>query len=151
MVEEFTSYKNLPTLSYEKVENPVVFIGTCIKSQYDEHRISIKDSFNAKRISHCDRFFYGVTFELIPDHSLMVEKLKNVQYIDLYTYNKIISENDLSCNDNFIYLEDGLYPLDEKHISQYIKKFEYGSFFNDDPEMPIHQKIKSVNMFIFVP
>jgi hypothetical protein len=151
MVEEFTSYENLPTLSYKRVENPLVFIGTCIKSQYDEHRILIKDSLNAKRISHCDRFFYGVTLELMSEHLLMIEKLKNVQYIDLYTYNKIISENDLSCNDNFIYLEDGVYPVDEKHICKYIKNFEYDLFFDDDPEMPIHQKIKSVNMFILVP
>ena len=128
MIEEFTSYEKAPTFSYEKVENPVVFIGTLIKSQYDEHRISIKDSSNAKRISHCNRFFYGATFELMREHRLMVKKLKNVQHIDLYTYNKIILENGLSCNDNFIYLEDGLYPLDEKHICQYIENFEYNLF-----------------------
>jgi len=151
MVEEFTSYENLPILSYEKVQNPVVFIGACIKSQYDENRISIKDSFEPKRISHCDRFLYGTILEPKTEHLLMVEKAKKIEYIDLYTYNKIISENNLSCDDNFIFLEDGLYPVDEKHIDQYIPNFEYASFFDDEPEMPIHQKIKSVKMFILVP
>lgn len=151
MVKEFTSYENLPILSYEKVENPVVFIGTCIKSQYDENRISIRDSFNPQRISHCDRFLYGTILEPKKEHLLMAEKAKKVEYIDLYTYDKIISENNLSCDENFIFLEDGLYPVDEKHIDQYIPNFEYDAFFDDDPEMPIYQKIKSVKMFILVP
>ena len=81
----------------------------------------------------------------------MAEKAKKIEYIDSYTYNKIISENNLSCDENFIFLEDGLYPLDEKHIDQYIPDFQYVSFFDDDLEMPIHQKIKSVKMFILVP
>lgn len=151
MVKEFTSYENLPILSYEKIQDPVVFIGTCIRSQYDENRISIKESFNPKRITHCDRFLYGAIFLPKMEHLLMAEKAKKVEYIDLYTYNKIICENNLSCDENFIFLEDGLYPIDEKHICQYIPNFEYNSFFDDDPEMPIHQKIKSVKMFILVP
>lgn len=151
MIADFTSYDNLPILFYGELDKPVVFIGTCIKSQYDEDRISIRELFNPKRITHCDRFLYGTILEPKKEHLLMAEKAKKVEYIDLYTYNKIISENNLSCDENFIFLEDGLYPLDEKHIDQYIPNFQYASFFDEDPEMPIHQKIKSVKMFILVP
>jgi hypothetical protein len=151
MVKEFASYEKLPILSYEELNKTVVFIGTCIKSQYDEDRISIRELFNPKRIAHCDRFLYGTILEPKKEHLLIAEKVKKIEHIDLYTYNKIISENNLSCDENFIFLEDGLYPVDEKHIGEYIPNLEYDSFFDDDPEMPIHQKIKSLKMFILVP
>lgn len=151
MVEEFTSYENHPILSYQEIDEPMIFIGCCIKSQYDENRISIKDSFNPKRIMHCDRFLYGSIFIPKDECLLMLESLKQVNQIDLYTYNKIISNNNFSCDENFIFLEDGLYPFDEKHIDRYIPNFEYDNFFDDDLEMPIYQKIKSIKMFLLAP
>ena len=140
MVNEFTSY-----------DNPPIFVGCIIKNRYDEERVEIFESLNPERIVFSDTFLYGVLFEPCGKYVNLIESIKNYKQIDLYTYNKELLKNNLSCEDNFGYFDRGLYPIDPKHISDIIENFKYDSFFDDNLEMPMYQRIKSVNLFVLIP
>jgi hypothetical protein len=148
MVENFFSYEKEPLMVYEKINQPFIFIGCVLKNLYDEERIKIKDEFNPKRILHCNRFLYGTLIDIDLKAQNILNEIQKFKSIDLFTYNKIISLHDLSCNENFIYFEDKMYPLDSKHIFNYLKKFKYSDFFEEIPEKPTYQQIKSINVFI---
>lgn len=151
MIQEFNLYQKLPILSYEALDSPKVFIGCCIKSQYDEERIHIEDKFEPKRIDHCGRYLYGSLIEPFGKYEDSLKDFYKIKSIDLYSYNKTLIENNLSCEENFSYLEDGLYPLDPKYIQDFIPNFKYDSFFSEEEETPIYQRIKCVNLFLLKP
>lgn len=146
--EEFTLYKNKPKEKYNKLNKPNIFIGCNIKSEYDERRITIKNNLKPTRIYHNDRYFYGCVFEPNEIFLRIIDDLSKFESIDLYTYNKILKENNFSCDENFAYFNDGTYPIDSTHIPNYIQNFNYQMFFDDKPEIPMHQRIKAINMFI---
>lgn len=151
MIQEFSSYQKQPILHYNKLDSDKIFIGCCIKSQYDEERININEQLDPQRIDHCERFLYGLLFEPERTYLEFCKDLEKIKSIDLYSYNKILLKNNLSCEENFGYLEDGLYPLDQKHIQDLIPNFKYDSLFVDDLESPIYQRIKCVNLFLLKP
>jgi hypothetical protein len=151
MIKESYSLENPPLLEYNSIKIPKVFIGCNIKSEYDENRIKIKKSLNPQRISHCERNLYGLLFEPDKKHSDFVKYLGHFKSIDLFGYSKILNEYSLSAEENFGYLEHSLYPIDNKYIEDYIPNFKYDYLFEDDVEMPMYQRIKSVNMFFLLP
>jgi hypothetical protein len=151
MIKGFYSLENPPILEYNSIKTPTVFFGCNIKSEYDEQRIRIKETLNPKRILHCDRNLYGIFFEPNKKHSDFVRYLKHFKSIDLFGYSKILNEYSLSSEENFGYLEHKLYPVDSKYIEEYIPNFTYDYLFEDDVEMPMYQRIKSVNMFFLLP
>ena len=148
MIQEFTSYQKLPILHYSELDSKKIFIGCCIKSKYDEERIHINEDLNPKRLEHCGRYLYGAILEPYDKYEKLLQDLANLKSIDLYSYNKILMENNMSCDENFSYLEDGLYPIDSKHIRDLISDFKYEKFFVDDEESPIYQRIKAINLFL---
>jgi hypothetical protein len=151
MIKEVLFSENPPKLEYKPIKKPIVFIGCNIKTEYDENRIKIKDALNPKRILHCERNLYGLCLEPDNKHASFVRYLSHFKSIDLFGYSKILNEYSLSSEENFGYLEHGLYPVDSKYINEYIPNFTYNHLFNDDVEMPMHQRIKSVNMFFLLP
>lgn len=151
MNEEFLSYEEEPIEKYNKIENIKVFVGCNIKSLYDEKRIQIKKEFNPIRIEHCGRNLFGTIFEPSKKHLFFVRFSLDVNSLDLYSYNKLLSENNLSCDENFAYLTNKIYPVDSKHIYEYIPDFKYNEFFEDNLDVPVYQNIKSVNMFFLTP
>lgn len=151
MIKEVLFSEEPPKLEYEGIKKPTVFIGCNIKTEYDENRIKIKNILNPKRIFHCERNLYGICLDPCNKHSLFVKYLSHFKSIDLLGYSKILNEYSLSSEENFGYLEHGLYPVDGKYISEYIPNFKYDYLFEDNVEMPMHQRIKSVNMFFLLP
>lgn len=151
MIKEFNSLEEPPKQNYIPINEPKVFIGCNIKSEYDEQRIKIKENLNPQRILHCDRNLYGVLFEPDMKHSYFVKYLGHFKSIDLFGYSKILNEYSLSSEENFGYLEHGLYPVDSKYIENYIPNFKYDYLFEEDSEMPMYQRIKAVNMFFLLP
>lgn len=151
MSEEFLSYEEAPSQNYNKIDNIKVFVGCNIKSLYDEKRIVIKQELNPVRIDHCGRNLFGVIFEPIKKHLFLLKFLLDVDSLDLYSYNKFLSENGLSCDENFAYFGKKIYPIDSKHILDYMPNFKYNDFFVDDPNVPVYENIKSVNMFFLTP
>ena len=81
----------------------------------------------------------------------MLKNIIDIGDIDLFTYNKILLENNLTCNENFAYLEKNLYPIDPPYIYDYIPFLKNDSFFDDESDRPLYQRIKSVNMFFLTP
>lgn len=140
-----------PKKNYNKLISDKIFVGCNIKSSYDENRIKIKEQHNPQRINHCDKNFYGVLLEPSKEHLFLLKYLMNFKSFDLYTFNKILKENNLSCDENYAYLEKNLYPVDTKYIYNYIPDFKYDTFFDDSLEIPMYQRIKSINMFFLTP
>lgn len=151
MEHDFYSFEKNPILEYSPLEKRGVFIGCDIKSKYDENRIHIKESFNPIRINHLDRNFYGPLLPLKDEHSSLLNIFEKYKIIDLFFYNKTLNEFDLTCGDNFLYLDYGLYPIDSKHILKYFPKFSYNDFFAEDGNLPSYQRIKSINMMFLFP
>ncbi len=150
MLEQYSAFECSPKEKYDKIDKIKIFIGCNIKSEYDEKRIKIKENFNPCRIEHNFKFFYGSLFEPKENFLKTIQEIKQFESLDLYTYNKILKENNLSCDENFAYFGNGTYPIDASHILDYICDFNYDMFFENIPEIPMHQKIKSINMFMLL-
>ena len=151
MTDQYFSYEQEPEQTYNKLEHMKVFLGCIIKSLYDEERITIKEKFGPIRISHCGKKLYGMVMTPKPNHLFMLKNIIDIGDIDLFTYNKILLENNLTCNENFAYLEKNLYPIDPPYIYDYIPFLKNDSFFDDESDRPLYQRIKSVNMFFLTP
>ena len=143
--------EDLPKKDYTKIKSNSIFIGCNVKSLYDENRIKIKEEHNPRRINHHNKKFYGVVLEPNKKHLFLLKYLTNFKSFDLFSFNKILKENNLSCDENYAYLDKNLYPVDVKYIYNYIPEFKYDKFFDDDLEIPMYQRIKSVNMFLLTP
>ena len=151
MIKEFLYLDELPSLEYRTINHPFVFIGCNIKSLYDEKRIESDENYKPQRIYHCEHYLYGSIFEPLKNDSDFIKYLNHFQNIDLYGYGKILNEYSMTCEENFGFLENGLYPVDPKYIRKYISDFNSKDFFVDDVQMPMYQRIKSVNMFYLLP
>ena len=151
MNEEYNFYENPPKEIYSKIKTSKIFIGCNIKSLYDENRIKIKEEHNPQRINHCGKSFYGVLLEPTKEHLFLLKYFINFKSFDLYSFNKILKENNLSCDENYAYLEKNLYPVDVKYTYSYISDFKYETFFDENLEIPMYQRIKSINMFFLTP
>lgn len=151
MRRDFFSFEKSPILDYRTLDKQGVFVGCEIKTKYDEDRIRIKDKFNPVRFKHLNRNLYGILLEPTREHSNLLDILKEYYNIDLFCYNKTLNAFNLTCDDNFLYLEYGLYPVDAKYIFKYQPKFSYKEFFLEIENVPEYQKIKSVNMLFVTP
>jgi len=151
MNQDFFSFEKNPILEYSPLEKRGLFIGCEIKNKYDENRICIKESFNPTRIKHLDKMFYGVLLPLLDEHSALLNVFEKYKNIDLFFYNKTLNEYKLSCEDNFLYLDYGMYPIHSKHIVKYLPKFSYNNFFIELDDLPNYQRIKSINMMFMFP
>ncbi len=148
MRDKFSILDEEPKKKYEEIDNVAVFIGCIIKTEYDEERIKIKNELNPNRIKYKNKNLYGCLFEPNDGFKKLFKKLSKYESLDLYMYNKILKENLFSCEENFAYFKDGLYPIDASHISGYIDNFKYEMFFEEDAKTPFYQRIKSINMFL---
>lgn len=148
MEDKILFFNEEPKQKYEEIKNNKVFIGCLIKTEYDEKRINIKNNLNPSRIRCKDKNLYGCLFDPNDKFKKTFEDIKKYESLDLYVYNKILKENKFSCEENFAYFKDGLYPIDTSHISEYIDNFNYEMFFEENDEIPMYQRIKSVNVFL---
>jgi len=151
MFDNFFTFEETPLLEYKNADSKKVFIGCFIKNKYDEDRIKIKNSLNPIRLKHLDKHMYGCVFDLKKNHQEMLETFEKFKGIDLFFYSKTLKKYNLTCEENFSYLNYGLYPVDSKCISEYMPNFTYKEFFDDILEIPRYQKIKSVNMVFLNP
>ncbi len=148
MQDKFLLLNEEPKEKYKDIENSKVFVGCIIKTEYDEKRIKIKENLNPNRIKYKNKKLYGCLFEPNDKFKNIFKGFSEYKNLDLYVYDKILKENNFSCEENFAYFKDGLYPIDTIHISEYMKNFNYGMFFEENEEIPLYQRIKAVNMFL---
>ena len=151
MRDKFSILDEEPKKEYEEILVNKILIGSIIKTEYDEDRIKIQEKHNPKRILNNGNFLFGCLFDPNEKHINVINQIKKYKEIDLYTYNKILQENNLSCDENFSYFKNMLYPVDTVSIRDYIQNFNYDDFFEKQDQIPIYETITSVNMFILFP
>jgi hypothetical protein len=147
-----------PCLSYEKIDGDAIFVGSIINNLYDEKRTklnSISDK-EPKRYSFRPYYnsneinLYGFLFDIKGQDIFLIKKLREQKQIDLMTYNTILNEFSYSCDENFLRLNQGLYPLDTVHISKFIPNYSYDSLLFINDEIPDFQQFTSINAFILI-
>lgn len=131
LVEHPVTIGEYQTLDFNEL--PKVILGFEIKNQLDEKRIIIKPEFKPQRLTHfCQTdslepiFLYGVelnvTSEMCGDllqtlntFSTVYIRCKSVEaYIKQYQQH--LEKYGLTCDECYRCLQDGLYPIDLKHL-----------------------------------
>jgi hypothetical protein len=149
--DDFYDFEKEPNQKYEIINEFKIFFGCVIKSLYDEKRIKIKEEHDPKRIKIDNRFLYGSIFDLNKKYKKVLESIGFYKNIDLLTYDKILKENNLSCEDNFSYFSEKIYPIDPHNVHDFIKNYKYEFYFEENIQLPMYERIKAINMFIVKP
>jgi len=103
---------------------PTLFLGFAIKNEYDHARLSINKKYNPKkalivhkRDAH-DYFIlplYGLFLKLNKTGRGLANTLINQQKentVDISTYEQILGEYNMTCNDAYSYLNKHIFPID---------------------------------------
>jgi hypothetical protein len=130
-----TDLVNLPVTTkkyhiYDVDALPVMFLGIKVKNKFDEKRIQIKSKYKPKLVTH-----FELGRELIPIHLYGIEIKPKSEYkglIDHLNFNHtaitkeqyidMLNEYDLTCDESYSYLSDGIYPIDVRHIDTISRK-----------------------------
>ena len=135
---------------YENIHSDCIFIGTKIKNRYDEARICINESYNPKRyqLNGLDYKLFGVTLDIPSSQKQLAFQIKHKKISDLLSYNLLLQDYKLSCNNCYFNLYPPLYPLDNHFIKKYIPEFNYEDFICFNPDIPKFQAFSSLNLFL---
>jgi hypothetical protein len=147
-----------PELDYTEIKNNKVFIGTVISHMYDEKRISLNETnsykpnryFFTPYINSTKIFLYGDIFDPIGKDVFLFNKLRNRNNLDLITYNKILQEFEYECVDNFLKLNQGVYPIDSVYIKKYINDFNYENLIKINTEVSSFQQLPTIYMLLLI-
>jgi len=119
MIKDYSIYNN---------DNlPKLFLGFSLKNKFDEKRIRIKAKYAPKRISHFKwtselepMFAYGIEIAPKKEYKSLLDHLEKTgptlrsksfdRYVD--RYKGTLDKFNLTCNDCYRYLSDGVYPID---------------------------------------
>jgi len=127
---EIDASKYVP-ITYDKL--PKLFLGFILKNRFDEENITPTDNDNIVDIAHiCGRdgslepvFLRGMFVDPIDKFKKIITEVHKNRYIDtniIYKkYIKTLSKHNLTCNNTYAYLLDGLFPIDIIHIASIIK------------------------------
>jgi len=147
-----------------KDEYPCCIIGFQLKNSYDQERIQIKAKYQANDVLHflptakiTPVCFRGIKLKLKARFKGLVSSLSKLntslnEDINLDKYKKIISDYNLTCEECYLYLRRGVYPIDGKclsQISEYKHTLEelYTDAFNMK-DVPLFQAYSSFTIFI---
>ncbi len=148
---------------YDVDKLPVVFLGIRVKNKFDENRIQIKNKYNPRLVTHFKlgykdlepTYLYGVQVNVKAEYKQLIDQL-NYTHLPLSRedYSDMLSEYNLTCNDCYIYLCDGIYPLDIKHLDTISRKnmsSEIDSGFKSmvrKTDAPWYASLLNFNLFI---
>ena len=110
-------------------ELPTLFLGFAIKNEYDNQRLQINEKYNpSKQLFLFEKKkddynllpLYGIFFKLNESGKklasiLLGEDLENK--LSFQSYENILFEYKVSCNDSYSYLNRRIYPIDFKHLN----------------------------------
>jgi len=134
----------------EKKQYPCLFLGYIIKNKYDEERYSICNSLNPVRFTYPTSSkinFYGI---ISTKQNKFLSLLKEKQPLNLNDYSNFCSEQNMSCYSCFLYFFPYLYPVDSTHREKFFPNINIESFYINDKNIPIYQRIGSLYMFAFL-
>lgn len=110
---------------------PKLFTGIIIKNRFEEKLLKPGCS-EVEDIAHFAGFdgtvtpvyFRGIFVEpssIIKRIFDRINNIQNINYNSIYkTYSKILSDYNLSCNNTYSYLMDGVYPIDSIHYDSVV-------------------------------
>tara|TARA_Y100000310_G_C20592134_1_gene768632 strand:+ start:185 stop:640 length:456 start_codon:yes stop_codon:yes gene_type:complete len=136
-----------------------------IKNKFDESRIKIKPKYKPERISHFTWshqlepvFFYGVEIKPKKTWASLLDRVSTLVNdkpdITPHQYMDILKPYNLSCDECYSYLSDGVYPIDVEHLSSISRKTftkEMNSGFNNmlqQTEHPWYATLPNFKLFI---
>jgi hypothetical protein len=138
LVEQPVSTKNYQI--YNINELPKALLCIRCNSKFDEKRLQIKRTYKPKLVSHFEMisqlepiFLYGIEINVEPSFYPLIDTLNDERFIPrnkissspdffVQSYSHLLKKYDLSCNDCFGFLKDGVYPVDIKHLNTISKK-----------------------------
>ena len=112
---------------YDVVQLPKIFLGLRVKNKFDEQRLQIKKHYNPMLLSHFrmtnqlePMFLYGIELKSKPRYKSLMQRLNANQIFKFYdtseaqtkAYMDVLSEYNLTCDNCYRYLSDGMYPID---------------------------------------
>jgi hypothetical protein len=140
-----------PKEEYEQLPDNCVFIGVKIKNLYDEKRICITDNYAPKRyISKNGVMLFGMVKEVLNEHKLLMQNIKQQKIFDLIGYNLLLQDHKLTCNECYFNLNPPLYPVDNVFIKKYINDFDFENFICFNPDIPKFQAFASLNLYFYI-
>lgn len=119
---------NLKEYKVENVNGPTLFLGFVIKNEYDNIRLSISEKYNPKKISL--PYLKDKQVNILPLYGVflkineMARQLSTVltrqeryeNTLNLATYQNILQEYNLSCNDCYAFFHKNVYPVDNRYF-----------------------------------
>jgi hypothetical protein len=148
----------------ESSDYPYCLLGFQIKNSYDQLRLKFPKKYNAKDIVHLvyypetePTFFRGI--QLTPTQKinnllseLKTRELQSYGDLKLKTYRDLLSSFNATCDNCFLYLRPGVYPIDSSNISSFVEEsvnlhdLYKDIFFQDD--VPFYQSVGYIVLYI---
>jgi hypothetical protein len=109
---------------------PFCILGFQLKNNYDQQRLKLRSTFKAKDYIHLlpvDKiapvFFRGVKLKQLPKIKELLDDINKLNLIldnnalpKLYV--NTLKKHDLTCDECFGLLQQGVYPIDVKHLAK---------------------------------
>lgn len=163
LVDESLDIEHFNFISQDKY--PFILLGQPIKNKYDQERIQFKTSLNPTNVVHATanatpslKFFKGIEIKIKPEFNDLVKKLEALNlsikdFIPLNTYEEILRQYNLSCNECSLFLEKGIYPINGSEVSKLLlennKDISLLNMYKfNSSKVHFSQAISSNNIFI---
>ena len=148
----------------DKDSYPYSLIGFLLKNSYDQERIKVKAKYKACDVIHVlptssatVTCFRGVKLKHKQRFNSLITALNKYNTslntkVPIEEYKKLLSEYGLTCDECYLYLKKGIYPIDGKWLqdfSDYKYTIEelYADAFNVK-DIPYFQSFSSFTIFI---
>lgn len=114
---------------------PICLLGFQIKNLYDQKRLTFNKKFKTKNIIHfvpnqspTPKFFKGVELTILkekrPFITLLNELGSKKENVSTEEYKSVLNRANLSCDNCYAYLCNGVYPIDSECIHK-ISNFDF--------------------------
>ena len=147
----------------------------CIRcnNKFDQERFQIKRTYKPNLISHFEMrsqlepiFLYGIEINLLPKYYSLIDMLNDDRFVCrkrmstdhnflVNHYRHTLQQYDLSCDECYGLLNDGVYPIDIKHLNNiskkdYTKEIRSGfrSMIKQPPNVPWSINVLNFNILV---
>ena len=138
LIQQPVSTKNYHI--YNINELPKALLCIRCNNKFDEKRLQIKRTYRPKLVSHFEMasqlepiFLYGIEINVDPLYYSLIDTLNDERFIPrnkitsspnffVQSYRQLLKKYNLSCDECFGFLKDGVYPIDIKYLNNISKK-----------------------------
>jgi len=134
---------------------PICLLGFQIKNLYDQKRLTFNKNFKTKNIIHfvpnkspTPKFFKGIQLPLLNEIKPFISFLNELglreKEVSVDEYKSLLKRANLSCDNCYAYLCNGIYPVDSEHVH---KIFNFNLQINEMYEKILNNKINGFQSF----